>query len=858
DSLVPGVSIAAVNAVDTVVISGDEDAVSAVAAKWEQTKRLAVSHAFHSPHMDAMLEEFARVLEGVELSAPRIPVVSDRTGELLTAEQATSVEYWVSHVRETVQFAKALDVLADTHHLDVMKLLRGERELLEGVARAFTAGVDVDWSRVKPGRRVPLPTYAFQHDRYWLESTPDDTAFWQLIESGADDTLTPVRDAISAWRSSRRAHAQIDSWRYRVGWKAATEPLGTGVLTGTWLIVTAPGLEELTAACARALTAHGATTVVIDSPDELPEAAASVTGVLSLLGLLDIPDAAGVTPGLAHTVRLVQALTKAGAGAPLWSVTRGAVSTGAGDELTAPAQAMVWGLGRVAGLEHPAHRGGLIDLPADFDAAAERALCAVVSGTAGEDQVAIRPTGVFLRRLLPAPATGSQPAARPVAGGTVLITGGTGALGAHVARWAAAQGASRLLLLSRRGPDTPGVDELIAELRSSATDIEIRAVACDITDRDAVAGIVAGIPDEHPLTTVVHTAGASTRSAIDDLDTAGLAAVTAAKVGGAMVLHRVLSALPDPVRLVLFSSAAGIWGGGGQGAYSAANAYLDALAEHRAGTGAPTTAVAWGPWAEGGMVDRAAGEQLDRRGLILLPPEAAVRALHRALELGDTAITVADMNWSRFHPAYADAGPRPLLGELPQVKALLAEAEADRGGAGHPALVDRLAELSEAEQRKHLLELVRAEAARVLGHADPAAVRTTRGFLDSGFDSLLAVEFRNRLGVVTGLALPSTLLFDYPTVAAVAEHLHDQLFDVDAGLAAALERLAAILSGESATDDLRLLVKRRIDPLLTGRPDPDANPDRFQEFTPDDMFKLIDDTLGLGSADASAPNEEDA
>ncbi|MFC8042056.1 type I polyketide synthase [Nocardia sp. NPDC057353] len=855
-SLVPGVSIAAVNAVDAVVISGDEDAVLAVAARWGRTKRLAVSHAFHSAHMDAVLGDFARVLEGVELLPPRIPVVSDRTGELLTVEQATSVEYWVSHVRETVQFSKALDVLADTHHLDVMKLLRGERELLEGVARAFTAGTDVDWSVVKPGRRVPLPTYAFQHERYWLESTTDDTAFWQLIESGDDDTLTPVRDALAAWRSSRRAHAQLDSWRYRITWKSATEPLGTGVLTGTWLIVTASGLDELTAACARALTARGATIVVTDAPDELPGTAAPFTGVLSLLGLLDLPDSTGVTPGLARTVRLIQTLSRKEAGAPLWSVTRGAVSTGAGDELTAPAQAMVWGLGRVAGLEHPARWGGLIDLPPDVDADAERALCAVLSGTTGEDQVAIRPTGVFLRRLLPAPANGALPGVVPVAGGTVLITGGTGALGAHVARWAAAQGASRILLLSRRGPDTPGAGELIAELRPSAT--EIAAVACDITDHDAVAGIIAAIPDEHPLTTVVHTAGVSTRSAVADLDTAGLAAVTAAKVGGALVLHRVLAALPNPVRLVLFSSAAGIWGGGGQGAYSAANAYLDALAEHRAATGAPTTAVAWGPWAAGGMVDRAASEQLDRRGLILLPPDAAVRALHRALELGDTAITVADMNWSRFYPAYADARQRPLLGDLPQVAALLAAAEPDPGGAGHPALVDRLAELSEAEQRKHLLELVRSEAAGVLGHASSAAVPTTRGFLDSGFDSLLAVEFRNRLGVVTGLALPSTLLFDYPTVAAVAEHLHDQLFDVDAGLAAALERLEAILSRESATDDVRLLVKRRIDPLLNGRPDANANPDRFREFTPDDMFKLIDDTLGLGSADASAPNEEDA
>ncbi|MFC3965745.1 type I polyketide synthase [Nocardia jiangsuensis] len=836
------VALAAVNAPDAVVISGDLDAVTAVAEHWSaagyRTKPLTVSHAFHSHRMDPMLDEFRTVLERIELRAPLLEVVSDSTGALLTAEQATSPEYWVRHVRDTVRFAGALAYLAEqdvTHYVELgegalaslaggagVALLRGENEaeaMLTGVARLFTAGVDVDWRAVYAGRdvtRVALPTYAFRRRRYWLDSGPPPP---------------PV----------------TGSWRYRVRWRPTTAPLGEGRLTGTWLIAAAPGHERLVAACAEALAGHGANTVVLapeldriaDREAWERQLTAPVSGVLSLLGLLD------TELGTAATAALVQGLGAAGIRAPLWSATRGAVAVGPSDAVTAPLQAMVWGLGRVVALEHPENWGGLVDLPGTLDARAARALCEVLSGTGAEDQVAIRSAGTFLRRLVPAPAAADG--ALALTGGTVLITGGTGALGAHVARWAVGEGAARLLLLSRGGPAAPGAGALIAELRALAPEVGAEAIACDITDLDAVAAVLAAIPAEHPLTAVVHTAGVGTMGTVAELDATALAAVTAAKVGGATVLHRLLGAEGPAARLVLFSSAAGVWGGGGQAAYSAANAYLDALAEHRSGLGLPTTAVAWGPWAEGGMAAGEVGETMDRRGLRSMPPESAVPALAEAF--GDTAITIADMDWSRFYPAYAIARPRPFLHEIPAVAAIAAAGSEPAPPEVRTPFLDRLGTATGSDRRAVLIDLVRTEAGTVLGHTGTGGIRPERAFRDLGFDSLAAVELRNRINSITGLELEPTVVFDHPTPQVFADYIGEQLRSGKEHvmtIVTTLERELASLSQDRELFDGALArLEQLLLPHRSRAPKPDADPADLMAATDDEVFDILADEFDI-------------
>ncbi|MET8912773.1 type I polyketide synthase, partial [Micromonospora sp. NPDC004551] len=407
--------------------------------------------------------------------------------------------------------------------------------------------------------------------------------------------------------------------------------------------------------------------------------------------------------------------------------------------------------------------GGLVDLPETVDARAVRRLCGVLASGA-EDQVAVRSSGVFARRLV---AASGDPVRREFRlSGTVLVTGGTGALGARVARWAAEAGAEHLVLTSRRGVDAPGAGELVDHLRGCG--VRVTVVACDVADRAAVAGLLDGLTAQgDPVRAVVHAAGAPQFTPLADVTPDELRDVLRAKVDGAAHLDELL---PDGLdAFVVFSSIAGVWGSAGQAGYAAANAFADALVSRRRDRGAGGTAVAWGPWAGGGMaVQGEAQEQLARRGLPALDPDLAVGALQGALDRDDATVVVADVAWDRFAAAFTALRPSPLLDEIPGARP--ATVSGPEAGDGSP-LARRLAGRTAPERDAYLLDLVRAQAAAVLGHPTADAVPADRAFQRLGFDSLTAVELRNRLAAETGLALPATLVFDQPTPLALAAHL---------------------------------------------------------------------------------------
>ncbi|MGW5698612.1 beta-ketoacyl synthase N-terminal-like domain-containing protein, partial [Streptomyces asiaticus] len=226
------------------------------------------------------------------------------------------------------------------------------------------------------------------------------------------------------------------------------------------------------------------------------------------------------------------------------------------------------------------------------------------------------------------------------------------------------------------------------------------------------------------------------------------------------------------------------WGSGGQAAYGAANAYLDALVEDRRARGLAGTAVAWGPWAEGGMVAGDEGDHLARRGLPTMAPGLAIAALQGAVAGDEGVVTVADVDWERFAPAFTIGRPSPLLGDLPEVQRALANAGSAEGASVGSALRERLTGLTEAEIDRTLLDLVRAHAAAVLGFAGAESVEPARAFKELGFDSLTAVEFRNRLNAETGLVLPATLVFDYPSATVLADHLRAEVLGTQGAVAA--------------------------------------------------------------------------
>ncbi|MFE3329810.1 SDR family NAD(P)-dependent oxidoreductase [Streptomyces sp. NPDC059176] len=676
------------------------------------------------------------------------------------------------------------------------------------------SGVEVDWSAAYPDPRpgvVDLPTYAFQHRRYWLEShkaaagtvssgavDAADAHFWETVEREDADTLAgtlglsddgalrEVLPALSSWRQGRKQRSTVDGWRYRITWRPQPEPERTSA-DGTWLIAVPAGHEQsaVTDGVVRALRSGAADirTLIIGSEDAdrerlaerlrdaAGEAGGTVAGVLSLAALDERPWTAteSLPSGLVLMTSLLQALGTAGIDAPLWCATRGAVSVNRAEAVDRPVQAMAWGLGRIAAFEYPQRWGGLIDLPGELDDRAGRRLVALLARGDAEDQVALRASGVFTRRMLR-----SLPADRPAGEGwrphgTVLVTGGTGALGGHLARWLARNGAEHLVLVSRRGPEAPGADALVEELAGLGARATVRA--CDVGDPAAVASLVGSLSSEQPLTAVVHTAGVLDDGVIDHLTPDRAATVWEPKAGAAFALHEATRHL-DLSAFVLFSSMAGTLGGPGQGSYAAANACLDALALQRRAEGLPATSIAWGAWDGGGLVSEELGLRLRRDGVPPMDPELAVSALQTALDENEAFLVVADVDWCKS-PARQVAA----VSELPEVRASAGTdaGEATVRGDAVP-LVARLRELAPGERHPALLDEVRAAAAAVLGYDRPDALPADRAFRELGYDSLTAVELRNRLAEATGLRLPVTLVFDHPTATALTTFLYDGLF----------------------------------------------------------------------------------
>ncbi|MGB3441185.1 MAG: SDR family NAD(P)-dependent oxidoreductase, partial [Actinophytocola sp.] len=806
-------SVAARSGPLSTAVAGDRAAVEELLAECERrdvrARRVEGAYASHTANVEVMRDELLAAIADIAPTASEVPFYSSVTGSIV--DTATlDADYWYRNQRELVRFEDATRALAadgrttfievSAHPVLVSALeetleaidspgtvlgtLRrdrgGQDRWLTALAEAWVHGVAVDWAAVLPdGPVVDLPTYAFQRTRFWLDApaaTPDRSPFWDAVERADLDGLAAMLDvpgdtplsallpSLSAWRRSE--NTSRNTLRYRVEWQPVPTSPAAG---GSWLVVTSPsgdsdayvaalrdaGLDVCTVALDRAELDRWAISALLDdAASALPDLA----GVLSLVAIDETPhpDEPAVTTGVGATIALIQAFTDTEIAVPLWCATSGAVSAAPGDLVAHPAQAQIWGLGKVAALEHPGRWGGLIDLPAEQDATTGALLAAAIGGT-GEDQLAVR-ANLLASRLRRAPA--AAPAQPWTPSGAVLVTGGTGALGAEVAAWLAGRGVRKLVLTSRRGPAAPGAADLVDRLAGLGATAVV--AACDVADRDALAALLA----EHPVTAVVHTAGVDPSMPLTDLELPDFADGARAKVLGAAHLHELL---PDAEAFVLFSSVAGVWGSGGQATYSSANAYLDALAAHRAAAGLPATAIAWGAWDGGGMATRdGVQDSLRRRGFTPIPAARCVAELAAAVDEGATALTVADVDWDRFAEPFTAVRPSALIAGL-RAPAPVADDEPVDGEAA------RLRALPPAERKHAVLALVRRCAAGALGYDSTDAIEPGRPFKDVGIDSLTAVGTRNKLAAALGRKLPVTLLYDHPTPLALTRHLLEEL-----------------------------------------------------------------------------------
>jgi acyl transferase domain-containing protein/acyl carrier protein len=793
------VAVAAVNAPEQVVISGESGAVDTVVARLAdrgaRATRLAVSHAFHSPLLEPMLDAFAAVASSIRCEPPRIAVISNVTGAVASGDDLITPQYWRRHAREAVRFATGAATLGslgerivlevgpqptltslarqtlrdgDITWLASMRAGRGDRvTLLETAAALYVRGAAIDWEQVEGGagrRKVALPTYPFQRQRYWVETsraTERSLAIAPAVFQPAN------RDAL-----------------YEVAWPSkpiAADASVTG--PGSWLVI-GEG-DDLTRETARQFEARGSVVIGIEGANDVGHAVEAFLasmppprGLVMLLPFAENATADAAARGYRHCERLlevVNALARRAAepSVRLWVVTGNAQPVNGND--VRPDQTAVWGLARAIAAEHASLWGGLVDVDrtADVNGAAASIVAAITAGD-GEDQVAVRSGERFAARLRPMPVDErSARAPKWRADGAYLITGGFGGLGLEVGRWLARAGVRRLILIGRHAlppreqwdqidPSSPIGARVSAVLDLEALGATVDAEAIDVGD----GGQVAAWLDRYrrarrpPIRGVFHAAGVTQYRAVAEHTSEELQRVWSGKASGAWTLHEQLEDLDC---FVLFSSASAILSSPMLGSYAAANAFLDGLADARRSSGRPVLCVNWGNWSRVGM---AAGAD-DRSGTgasEFITPEDGVRILESlmAANVARTAVLPMDwQDWRRRYPMFASA---PLLREV--IAGAAGEASAGREvprGSLRPALT--------AADRAGRLALIE----EMLGEAVGGVLRIPRSGIDAtqplrhvGLDSLMALELRNHVQDRAGVTVPLVTFVEGPSIRELA------------------------------------------------------------------------------------------
>lgn len=689
--------------------------------------------------------------------------------------------------------------------------------LFHSLAALAVRGAALRWQQLEPqAHGINLPTYPFQRQRYWMEegkaiaprSIPSAPLLeWlqqndpsQLVQQLAGE-LDPAEVELLPRLLERltQQHQQaleldtVQNWLYQVQWQRLPLPPQSAAATvpGPWLIFADAGgvgraladhLQQQGQSCR--LVYAASSTGELDPAVErlhpldregcdrlLQTFPANRNARIVYLWGLDLPSGAALDPtslqesqnlGCLGVLTLLQSLLRQPSPAPLWLVTRGATAAKGG--VTAPAQAPLWGMGRVVALEHSECWGGMVDLDPTPRPTEPADLIALMAEPTVEDAIALRTDQRYAARLLPAESQLMQPLGlSPDA--TYLITGGLGALGLRVAEWLVQRGARYLVLVGRRGADAQGL-AAIARLEQAGATIQV--ARADVAEESDMARVLeeltATLP---PLRGVIHAAGLVNYQTLPELEAETFAAVLRPKLLGGWVLHRLTQALPLDF-FVLFSSIAAVWGSKGQAHYAAANHFLDALASYRQTLGLPATSINWGPWAEGGMASPEAQDWLTHLGVQLLPPTLGLTALGHLLTGATPQTTVASVNWTQFKSFYEIRGKRPLLEHLGVAEAAPAPSPAQ---AQSSALRQQLQAALERDRPQLLIAHLQTALGKVLGWSPEDLPDPERGFFEMGMDSLMAIEFRTRLETDLGTSLPATLAFEAPTIADLAEYL---------------------------------------------------------------------------------------
>ena len=841
-------AVAVSNGPRSTVISGDPVALETVLVRLRERNVFArlvkVDVASHSPQVDEIIPDLLRDLAGIRPRTGTVPIYSTVTGRLIDGATLDAA-YWTRNVRQPVLFGPTMEQAMEAGFTTVLEVsphpilvtavegtaqhvgrpavvlssLRRDHdemtELLTSLGRLHCQGSPVNWSALQTSgaRAVSLPNYPWQHRRFWIEAAAD-------------------RPALE--RTARGSRRPSPDWLWRLAWRPEPRPADSVPQVGRWLLLAdrSPVCRalrvELEKRGNRVVAVHagprytmspdGEFTVDPERPDdfrrlleETGEPGEAWAGTVHLWGL-DAGASGGHDGGPATNanraciggLHLVQALgaSSQSTGGRLWIVTQGAQALGAPRALTL-AQAPLWGLGPVVGVEHPALWGGLVDMDSAVGPDAIGSLADEISSRALGERVAFRDGCRYVARLEHAEVAEAADTLRLRPDRAYVVTGGLGGIGRRLAQWLVARGARHLVLLGRHASADTAAD-LVQVLEAAGARVMVDRA--DVANGDDLAALLDRIPRTlAPVGGILHAAGVLDDGIIGRQDAARFAAVMAPKVAGAWNLHELTRELGLEC-FVMFSSAAAILGTPGQAAYASGNAFLDGLAHHRRAAGLPALVVDWGRWGEVGLA--AEGERarnMTALGFGAMTPSTALDALGHAM-----AGTASQLAIMAFDPeAYRRSLPGRALPVLPARTVAPDAGDVESGGS---VLLDTLRRVPAATRGALLLEHVQAQVAAVLRLDDPEALDEARGFFTLGMDSLMAVELKNRLQGTLGLPLPSTVVFDRPSIALLVQFLEREVLGSPPGGPVDAIRVPreVIVDGE----EIRRLPRHEIEALL--------------------------------------------
>ena len=788
------IDIAAVNGPRNCVISGEtpavEQAVALLSDENIKAKMLTVSHAFHSPMMQPMLEEFGKVVAAVKLKAPRIRFISSKTGKTAT-QDVKKAEYWVEHVRDAVLFLNAAQELGEQkvqtcleigpganlvklapqcidtttpityqHSVDFQKA--ESEHLTEVVAALHCAGLDIEWSKMFVGgkcARVDLPTYPYQKQSFWVDkirignySKAAGMSFGRLLYNTdwfATELPAPKEGAASSFD-------ELVVIADNASWLASLQ--GQTQITQLSLSDDADAIKDVLAPLQEKAIADGKTLPVLLVAPAMPNQ------------LEDLP---GVVHGQIHSaLATAKALVSgADAGSPIrfWCVSENAYSQDDNAGINLAAYPML-GFAKGFALEVGELWGGIVDVSGSPEEMAT-SLLAELNSQAQEDAVSYQGPDRKVLRL----GQDRLPSAKTVSldsEGSYLVSGGLGGLGLYVADALVRSGARHLVLMSRRG-DLESLEadraELLEKLKSDGATVSVANV--DVADAKAVNQLVNELAKSaNPLKGIVHAAGVSAINLTHEMTVEQWEQVSRSKLEGAINLHNASENVELDV-FAVFSSIASVWGSGGMAHYAAANHFLDGLVDYRLAKGLPAVGFNWGPWGGAGMATGEAAEEAERRGLTPFEPESAIEFMSKAWNGGNAHQTLVDVDWSRFREILEMRRPHPMFGTLGR------NLSAGAGVTGEKsAFFKSLTALETGERAEKIVGYLQTLLGKVTGKAEGEIVDPEMPLMDLGIDSIMALEIKKQLEADTGQAMKATLIFDYPTINKIAEFFSESLY----------------------------------------------------------------------------------